>query len=501
MAVLPLRDLATGRKSQTRISILARRSVWIWIMLGCMAVCFAVLHQHFAQDDAYITYRYARNLSRGVGFVYNPGEQVLGTTTPLFTLMLAALTRLTGVEVSSLSLIVGAVSLWVSAGMLYQYGRAQNMKLAPAIAVIYLANPFMPHIVGMESFFLLGMLLLTTYAYTSRRWFWAAALGGLLVLVRYEMLFLVVLMGADYILSQRKLPLWLWPSAIPGLLWGLAALRLFGSPIPQSVSAKLAAPRIPFLVGAAGYWYSFNLEVPLLALAGILLLGGVCGLIMTWKVNRHYRLLVLFSLVYLGAATWLAGSFPWYYAPLMPLYAIAIGYGIHFLGHALTLLGKKGTISKAVARAVQMASLALVLIAQLMFWQKAFRFPEQAFDGRYAAYQSVSKWILAHASPTQTIAAFEIGYIGYFTDLKIIDFSALVTPGLMPWAAEESAAAVYHGLRLYAPDWVVISAASQSQREVIEADPHYLLQKNFDDRYLLYSKIAPPPASSNVYRN
>src|SRR4030067_3215000 len=41
-------------------------------------------------DDAYITFRYARNLLAGNGFVFNPGERVLGTTTPLFTLVLSA---------------------------------------------------------------------------------------------------------------------------------------------------------------------------------------------------------------------------------------------------------------------------------------------------------------------------------------------------------------------------------------------------------------------------
>ena len=47
-------------------------------------------------DDAYITFRYARNLVTGAGFVYNPGERVLGTTTPLYTWLLAGLALATG---------------------------------------------------------------------------------------------------------------------------------------------------------------------------------------------------------------------------------------------------------------------------------------------------------------------------------------------------------------------------------------------------------------------
>jgi hypothetical protein len=60
------------------------------------------------QDDAYITYRYARNLVTGHGFAYNPGEHVLGTTTPLFTLLLALLAK-AGVPFEAAGPAVGVV--------------------------------------------------------------------------------------------------------------------------------------------------------------------------------------------------------------------------------------------------------------------------------------------------------------------------------------------------------------------------------------------------------
>jgi arabinofuranosyltransferase len=40
-------------------------------------------------DDAYITFRYARNLAEGSGFVYNPGQLALGITTSLYTLLMS----------------------------------------------------------------------------------------------------------------------------------------------------------------------------------------------------------------------------------------------------------------------------------------------------------------------------------------------------------------------------------------------------------------------------
>ena len=49
------------------------------------------------QDDAYISFRYARNLVEGDGLVFNPGDRVEGYTNFLWT-MVAAVPLATGVE-------------------------------------------------------------------------------------------------------------------------------------------------------------------------------------------------------------------------------------------------------------------------------------------------------------------------------------------------------------------------------------------------------------------
>ena len=61
-----------------------------WAGLLISLICIVLIQGSLSQqpfDDAFITYRYARNISNGLGFVYNYGEKVLGTTTPLFTLL------------------------------------------------------------------------------------------------------------------------------------------------------------------------------------------------------------------------------------------------------------------------------------------------------------------------------------------------------------------------------------------------------------------------------
>ena len=59
--------------------------------LAIVVRCLVAWHSRFTSEDFLITLRYAENLAHGQGLVFNPGERVLGTTTPLYTLFLAAI--------------------------------------------------------------------------------------------------------------------------------------------------------------------------------------------------------------------------------------------------------------------------------------------------------------------------------------------------------------------------------------------------------------------------
>ena len=75
------------------------RPVGVRALLACMLIvaglAFALVPQPRTIDDAFITFRYARNIVEGNGSVYNPGTRTLGTTTPLYTLLMAE-SRITG---------------------------------------------------------------------------------------------------------------------------------------------------------------------------------------------------------------------------------------------------------------------------------------------------------------------------------------------------------------------------------------------------------------------
>ena len=54
-------------------------------LIGLMLFSFSGMR--FPNDDQFILYRYVDNIVSGNGFVFNVGEKVLGSTTPLFTIV------------------------------------------------------------------------------------------------------------------------------------------------------------------------------------------------------------------------------------------------------------------------------------------------------------------------------------------------------------------------------------------------------------------------------
>lgn len=64
-----------------------------FLLLTGLLAAAAVIHAaslSFVTDDAFISFRYAQNLVRGLGLVYNPGERVEGFTNFLWTIIIAA---------------------------------------------------------------------------------------------------------------------------------------------------------------------------------------------------------------------------------------------------------------------------------------------------------------------------------------------------------------------------------------------------------------------------
>ena len=313
---------------------------FIWLALGILALTFSLVYSNFIQDDAYITYRYARNLATGAGFVYNPGEPVLGTTTPLYTSLLALFSFLTHLSVVQISKIISFLSLWIGAGFLYEIGRKEGQAIAIATSLLYITHPLLRYSVGMESQFLVCLLIITVFTYISRKWSLTAILLGLLIVTRYETaLFALILLVHSYV-GRRQRPYWITPAIVIVACWLIYSFIAFETLIPLSISAKLVAIRVPFLLGGAVYWTAFVGETAYYNLFLFFFLVGFAFLFIKRSMEEGYLLLLYWSAIYLLAASFFAGSFPWYYVPLLPGFSIIVAYGIRSISQIPIFQGR-----------------------------------------------------------------------------------------------------------------------------------------------------------------
>ncbi len=220
-----------------------RRSPRFWLALlvaafGAVQVFLA--YRDYVFEDAYVTYRYAQNLVEGHGFVFNHGDRVLGTSTPLYTLILA-LAGLLGADIPLASAVIAALSqAGVSLASGWLLRRLGYPNLALFLVVLVMWGPADLHwVFGMETAFYLFLLFLAFCCAFRRRAGSTGVLLGLAFLTRYDAVVFAACLLSLLWLKERRVP---WRAGIAAaavvLPWLVFAWSYFGSPFPNTLSAK-----------------------------------------------------------------------------------------------------------------------------------------------------------------------------------------------------------------------------------------------------------------------
>jgi len=408
-------------------------------------------------DDAFITFRYARNLLSGAGFVFNTGQRVLGTTTPLYTLLLAGVAGVlrTG-NYPWLALGLNALADAATCLLLAALGekltgrRAVGLGAALLWAIAPMSVTFA--IGGMETSVFILLLVGTAFCYLTGRTRLAAVCAGLLLLTRPDGALLVAPMALD--LLVRRLRARQFPLAEAALFlavtlpWAAFATWYFGSPIPHSILAKSAAYRIeplddlvnllqhygtPFFEnGLLGrYW-------PLAGFVLYLLLSLLGGLSLIRRDSRAW-LVALFPWLYFAAfAASRVLIFRWYLVPPLPFYFILILAGLDKLisdiiagwrGRAWTT--RPAWLAPIPALALPVGAFALFSIAA---WTPrpdhgpTSPAPDMAYHKLELLYAQVGGQLAPRLTPATVVAAGDVGTLGYVSNARILDTVGLMSP-------------------------------------------------------------------------
>ncbi|MEK6587406.1 MAG: hypothetical protein AABY97_01005, partial [Chloroflexota bacterium] len=252
--------IAADRSQMYNPLVLLTQLRRVEILIAILAIGVRLIPGPRTIDDAYITFRYAQNLLQGEGLVYNPGEHVLGITTPAYALVLAAVALVSGgsrAEFPLLALLINAVFDGVTCWLLPKLGERLGYRSAGiASALVWAIAPWSVTfaIGGLETSLLVALATATFYLHLSHRPVAAAATGAFALLTRPDALLFVgplaIARGVQLIRAKTR------PSArellafgLPLAIWLVGSLAYYRSPIPHSMFAKEAAYRLPAEAG------------------------------------------------------------------------------------------------------------------------------------------------------------------------------------------------------------------------------------------------------------
>ena len=460
-------------------------------LLILLAIAARVIPGPRTIDDAYITFRYARNLLAGQGFVYNPGEAVLGTTTPLYTLMMAGLGALSGgpqAPFPYLALGVNALADAATCLFLWSLGRRLGLERAgSAAALAWAAAPFSVTFAmgGLETSVTIALLSGAVWAairgdcptYAGRvKWrVLAALLASLALLTRLDALILLGPLAVERLWSalprriaggraERIHAAELAAAVLPYGAWAVYATLTFGSPLPHSILAKAAAYHLGagegFIRLLQHYTTPFLeqnlLGTPLAVGLGLVLYPFLFMLGARRVLRSEARLLPWALYPWLYLITFALANpliFRWYLTPPLPAYFFFIFVGLERLLETLLVLGarlgkKKPrepfsdlSIKAGNAKGQRLSPgwvipmiLAVPILFSLTDWRATLDdggtqpAPEMAFIKLELLYRRAAERIKPELTAQSVLAAGDVGVLGYFTPARILDTVGLNSP-------------------------------------------------------------------------
>ncbi|MFC1960519.1 hypothetical protein ACFLYO_07405 [Chloroflexota bacterium] len=475
-----------------------------------LLIWLAVMRE-FRLDDAFITYRYARNVAAGLGLVYNPGALTLSTTAPLYALLLAALSLIVP-DFHLLGGLIGAVSIGLGGGLivlLLPDKVAYSIRLLAGL-LYTLAIPLWLAL-GMETPLWILLVLAAVWLTGQDRWTLAGLLIGLAMLTRPDAALPGLLLGLYMLVTTinrwqtraqpwRPLLGYALAAALPVLVFYGWAWLTYGSPLPATLSAKRAQAEMGitgFGVGTTTWEGLRLIGASLLAQSPLyLLMGGlaIVGLFVLGAANSATLIIVLWGGLHVAVYAVLhVAPYRWYYAPLVPGVVMLAALGLDFLAERLPGLRLRQLVVGILALLLLLPPLASFITVNRYF---AAGGPPGAMVPvvDWATYQETGAWLAANTPPDALIGVAEVGQLGFYAERNMTDNPGLLQPVV---AGNLKRGDAYSWLPAFAPDIVTFQRFGDAPPVIfnvrLDTDPwftaSYALVETFDDPRYAYGPV------------
>lgn len=467
----------------------------LWAVPLAVAAMALAYRMRWIGDDAFISFRYARNLVEGHGLVFNPGERVEGYTNFFWTLLIAAGIAMSlspilwSVVLSLTSLAAVVVLLQVLALKLLRHSRSIPVSIAAvAVAGSYLMGNFGTS--GLETMFACALVLGGLYAAVAGRAGVAGLLGILATLSHPDQLLFYLALGAALLFDprwknprrlfadrdyRRKVLLYLAPLVLIFVPYYIWRTSYYGYFFPNTYYAKS---------GGATY---FEQGARYLGIAwiGAGLLGvlplALCGAWMRRKdlIGRYLFLIVPLFTFYVAK---IGGDFMFgrLIVSLVPL--LLLGAELALDGWSIATSRFRWVVLAPGTFGFFLAALPVQIIRDgEKFWHVSdertfYSIDQLSTEGIRSHYRQravdLKKHVLAYGLDP-LLGAGNVGIVGFLSQVRIVDLLALTDP------------AVAH---------MPITIRSRPGHEKIARGP-YLLKRNVD---LSDDPIFPHPYSKDT---
>lgn len=413
-------------------------------------------HASAPYDDAFITFRYARNLAEGRGFVYNTGEPSAGTTSPAYALVLAGLSKASGADPAGVANWISAFAIALGAWCAFllvsrDFGVLAGLTAGASAAL----NPILLSSWGGEWLVAVAALAMAFFAYRSERLVTAALLGSLAVVLRSDAAIGLAILFAHMAWTRRgkALPAIALSLGV-GVAWAGVSWAVTGEVMPETFAVKLAHGRSGLFATLLGGFYQGvkafvdadrkMLAIVILAWHGSLVAAlkrGVWTIVGFWIVAHA----LFYTLLHLP-------FYHWYLVPIAFGISLAAGIGVAavqmYLGEALP--------NRVVARLAAAATVAVLVVAGLAAEARSSRDWIRAKpDARERAYNELGEWLAANTPEDASVAYLEVGRVGYFSRRRIVDMMGLITPGVSRHVESQD---ILWSVYAHKPDYYVTSS-------------------------------------------
>jgi hypothetical protein len=503
---------ATSRPwSLARVAARAARSLEGKVFLAVLsaALAFSAYTRH-VWEDYWITFRASRNLATGHGLVFTPGERLHTFTSPLGVLLPAGLSWLTGSASDDLVVwlfrLVSMTALAAGMVLLLRLAlRLQRHRLSSILTVALVALDAKTldfSINGMETGLLVFFLALTLHGLLVAGPRRALRIGvgwaGLMWTRPDGCVYIAILAATalvfppDTTAGRTRTELWKtllragFVGAVLYLPWFAWAWWYYGSPVPHTVVAKatngpgfspldLAARLLlsPFSFASTidvrwqvfmppdayfGGWH-YTLQATCLGLA---LVASFAWLVPLLRAETRMLSLAFFlAMAFLNDVVQYLAA--WYLPAVEVFGYLTIGFlfdQVFSLATRLPELGWDRGWFRRLPLVLRVSAAALIAGQASVTVCVARQMAEQQELIENGIRRPIGMWLRDHArTPHDTVFLEPLGYIGYYSQLKMLDYPGLSSREMVDARRRLGPANENQAYLELKPDWLVLRPA------------------------------------------